>query len=161
MNGAHWHLALNHLPIIIPMVGVLILSAGFLLKSEIIKQTALGVFVLGAVATFPAFFTGEGAEEIAEKLPEVTKQLIHNHEEMAETFAIISYLVGVLSLFGLWAAWKQKSYVNIVTILVFVGAMAILYLGKQTGTTGGEINLKIMADYIEGTSNLILRSDKN
>ena len=28
--------------------------------------------------------TGEGAEEIAENLPSVTDQIIHEHEEMAE-----------------------------------------------------------------------------
>ena len=67
MNEAHLHLTFNHLPIIIPIIGLLIMIGGILLKSEVIKRTAYAVFILGALATIPAFASGEGAEEIAEK----------------------------------------------------------------------------------------------
>ena len=77
MNDAHLHLVFNHFPIIVPIVGLLILMVGFFIGSDVVKKTALGVFILGAILTFPAMYTGEGAEEIAETLPDVTKQLIH------------------------------------------------------------------------------------
>jgi hypothetical protein len=84
------------------------------------KRTALGVFILGAILTFPAMYTGEGAEEIAETLPDVTKQLIHEHEEKAETLAIINYILGIVSLIGFWAYWKQKSFANYMAIASLV-----------------------------------------
>ena len=139
MNDAHLHLVINHFPIIIPIVGLLILLVGFLTKSDVVKRTAFGVFVLGAILTFPAMYTGEGAEEIAENLPDVTGQLIHEHEEKAETFALVSYILGLVSLLGFWANYKQKSFANWIAIAVIVLGVAGLYLGKVTGTSGGEI----------------------
>jgi hypothetical protein len=34
MNGAHWHLVVNHLPIIFPIVGVIVMITGLISKSE-------------------------------------------------------------------------------------------------------------------------------
>ena len=139
MNDAHLHLVFNHFPIIVPIVGMLILLVGFLTKSDVVKRTAFGVFALGAILTFPAMYTGEGAEEIAEKLPDVTDALIHEHEEKAETLAIINYLLGFVSLIGFWTSYKQKSFANLIAIAVMVIGVAGLYFGKATGTSGGEI----------------------
>ncbi len=148
MNEAHLHLVLNHFPIIVPIVGLLILIVGFFTDSETVKRTAFGVFVLGAILTFPAMYTGEGAEEIAEKLPGVTDQLIHKHEEQAETFAILNDILGLVALVGFWASWKQKQFDNWIAIVVLVLGLAGLYLGKVTGTSGGEIrHTEIRADY--------------
>jgi hypothetical protein len=55
MNGAHWHLVLNHLPIIIPMVGLLVMFGGILVKSEVLKRAAFSIFILGAITTIAAF----------------------------------------------------------------------------------------------------------
>ena len=153
MNDAHLHLVFNHFPIIVPIVGLLILIVGFFIGSDVVKRTALGVFVLGAILTFPAMYTGEGAEEIAEKLPDVTKQLIHEHEEKAETLAIINYILGIVSLIGFWAYWKQKYFANYIAIAVLCLGLAGLYFGKMTGTSGGEIrHTEIRVGY-DGTQN--------
>lgn len=61
MNQAHYHLALNHLPIIIPMIGLLVVIGGFLTRSETVRRTAFLIFILGALATIPAIGTGDGA----------------------------------------------------------------------------------------------------
>ena len=66
MNQAHFHLMVNHLPIIFPIVGTIVLFGGFMLRSEIIKRVAYTIFIFGAIATFPAFLSGEGAEEVVE-----------------------------------------------------------------------------------------------
>lgn len=54
-------------------------------------------------------YTGEGAEEIAEKLPGVTDQLIHKHEEQAETFAILNYILGLVALVGFGLAGSKSN----------------------------------------------------
>jgi uncharacterized membrane protein len=155
MNDAHLHLVINHFPIIVPIVGMLILLVGFVTKSDVVKRTAFGVFVLGAILTFPAMYTGEGAEEIAENLPGVTDQLIHEHEEKAETLAIINYLLGIVSLIGFWANYKQKSFANLIAISVMVIGLAGLYFGKMTGTSGGEIrHTEIRVGY-DGAQNTV------
>lgn len=139
MNEAHWHLVVNHLPIIFPLVGVIVIMTGFISKSEAVKRTAFMIFILGAFASIAAMSTGEGAEEIAEKITGITENDIERHEEAAETFAMLSYILGGLSILGLWAGFKQKTFSNIVTIAVFILASVLLFFAKHTGTTGGEI----------------------
>ena len=68
MNQAHYHLLVNHLPIIIPIIGFLVMLGGIIFKSNDIKKAAFLIFVLGAICTFPAAATGDGAEEIVENL---------------------------------------------------------------------------------------------
>ncbi len=139
MNGAHWHLMINHLPIIFPIVGVIVMITGLLTKSEAVKRTAFMIFILGALAAISAMSTGEGAEEVVEKINGVTENFIESHEETAETFAILSYILGGISLLGLWASFKQKSFLTIISIATLIFAFVVLFFAKQTGTTGGEI----------------------
>jgi len=68
MNGAHFHLVVNHLPIVGLLIGILILITGLALKKVDIQLTALGVFIFSAVSSIVAFNTGEGAEEVVEKI---------------------------------------------------------------------------------------------
>lgn len=156
MNGAHWHLVLNHLPIIIPIVGLLIMIGGLFLKSEVLKRAAYSIFILGALAAIAAFLTGEGAEELVEELPGIDEKFIKIHEEVAEIFAIILYVLGGVSLVGLWASWKGKSYSNYIALLAIALSVVGLFYAKQTGTTGGEItHTEIRADVTAGGSNTI------
>lgn len=139
MNDAHLHLVVNHLPIIIPIAAVVVLVAGFILKSEVVKRVSYFLFLVAAICTMPAFATGEGAEEVAEGLPGVTDHLIHEHEEKAEGFAILNYLLGLISLVGIWASWKQKQFAKWIAIVVFLFAIVVIIKGREVGTSGGEI----------------------
>lgn len=148
MNQAHWHLAINHLPIIIPIVGLLTLIGGYFLKNITINRTAYAIFIFGAITTVPAFFTGEGAEEIVENFQGITKAIIHEHEEKAELFAILSYILGGLSAFALWSSIKEKVFAKSVGLAVLLLSLGTLFIGKQVGTTGGEIrHTEIRADF--------------
>ena len=139
MNPAHYHLVLNHLPIIVPIVGLLVMIAGHIFRVETVKRTANCIFIFGALCTIPAFATGEGAEETIEKIQGINEKLIKTHEETAETFAILSYLLGATSLLGLWANWKQKSFATLLSVAIMIYCGVVMFFAKQTGTTGGEI----------------------
>jgi uncharacterized membrane protein len=139
MNPAHLHLIFNHFPIIIPIIGFLVMLVGFAIRSELLKRTALGLFILGALFTLPAFGTGEDAEELIENLPGIEEKYIESHEEAAEIFAYLSYGLGVFSLIGFWANWKQKPLANSISVAVLLLAVVVLFFAKEAGTTGGEI----------------------
>ena len=139
MNNAHLHLVVNHLPIIIPITGFLVLTLGFILKLEVIKRVSYFLFVLAAICTMPAFVTGEGAEEIAEGLNGVTEYLIHEHEEKAEAFAILNYVIGIVSILAIWASWKQKQFSKWLGIAILLFAIVVIFKGREVGTSGGEI----------------------
>ena len=139
MNNAHLHLVVNHLPIIFPIVGIIILLVSFYTKNEVVKRTSFFVFVLGALASVVAMATGEGAEEAVEHLPGVTENLIHKHEEAAEVFAALSYVLGAISLAGIYTSWKNLSFSKIISFVVAGLAIITLFFAQQAGNTGGQI----------------------
>ncbi len=139
MNDAHYHLTVNHLPIIIPAIALLVLLGGLVSKSEDVKRTAYFLFILGALSTFVAFSSGEGAEEVMEKLGS-DHHLIHEHEEAAETFALFSHALGLVSILGLWVSFKRKKISGVVAIIIIAIAAGLLWFGRITATSGGEIS---------------------
>jgi len=140
MNSAHWHLLLNHLPVIGSVIGTLILVAGYLLKSTTaVRRTALGVFVFAAVTAVPAYLTGEGAEEVTEKLAGVTERGIENHEDISVTFLVMAGILGVLALLTFVADLKKWNPVSYLYAMVFVTALVTNVFAKKVATSGGEI----------------------
>ncbi|WP_445719170.1 hypothetical protein [Flavobacterium sp.] len=139
MNDAHLHMVVNHFPIIGTIFGLGILITGIALKNKVINNVAYVLFVVAAVFAAVSMATGEGAEEIAEKLPSVTDQIIHEHEEMAEKLALVLYALGLVSLIGLFLNFKNHAKANLVSYLALIIALVGVFLGKQTGTTGGEV----------------------
>lgn len=139
MNPAHYHLLVNHFPIIMPIVGLLLIISGFTVKSEILKRAAYCIFILGALGAFAAIATGDSAEEVVKHIDGISKNLIRQHEEKAEIFTLLSYILGVLSMVALWSNWKKKSYANYIALAIIIYGLVILNFAQQTGSTGGEI----------------------
>ena len=79
------------------------------------------------------------AEELVEEMPTVGKQIIHEHEEIAEKFAVVLYLLGIISLGGLFLNYIKHAKAKLVSYAAVVIAVAGVFLAKETGTTGGEI----------------------
>ena len=115
MNDAHLHLVVNHFPIIGIIFGIGILIIGLIIKNQSIKNTAFVLFIIAAIFGFASMNTGEGAEEIAEKLPGVTEQLIETHEELAETFSLFLYTTGLLSLVTLVLVYLKNMLTQTLT----------------------------------------------
>ncbi|CAM3853664.1 MULTISPECIES: hypothetical protein [Flavobacterium] len=139
MNDAHLHMVVNHFPIIGVIFGLGILITGIVLKNDTIKNVSYILFVITSLFAAASMYTGEGAEEIVEDLPTVGHKIIHEHEEMAEKLAIVLYILGAFSLVGFYLNFKKHAKANLVSYLVLIVALIAVFLGQQTGTTGGEI----------------------
>lgn len=138
MNPAQIHLALNHAPLFLSILGAGILIIGMIRKIESVKTIALLMLVLAALATIPVYLTGEGTEELVEELPGVNEGLIGRHEEMAKISLIIIAFTGIISLLALLVRKKQglsKLFViaSLVLAIVSFGSMA------QTAHLGGMV----------------------
>lgn len=139
MNEAHKHLIVNHFPILIPIIGLGIALAGLLFKSTPVQRTALVLFIAGALITFPAFESGEEAEEMVEEIAGVDHKLIHEHEEEAESFVLFSYALGALSLLTLMLDLKKNKLAKPAFLGVCVVAGATIFMAQKTGNSGGKI----------------------
>jgi hypothetical protein len=102
MNAANVHLLINHFPIILSVVG-----AGAALLAVFSRHRSTWVFALAALllaglAVYPAFFTGQGAEQVMEKAWYIERDVVHEHEEAAEFALWITLLTGALAAFAMW-----------------------------------------------------------
>ena len=149
MNDAHLHMAVNHFPIIGTLFGLGILVTGLILKNNSVKNTAYILFAVAAIFAAFSMGTGEGAEELVEDMPNIGHQIIHEHEEIAEKFAIILYATGFFGLVSLFASYKKLRFAALFSYITLALALVAGVLTKSVGTTGGEIrHTEIRANYI-------------
>lgn len=139
MNDAHLHLMVNHFPIIGLIFGFGILISGLYFRNNGIKNTAYSVFVVAAITAFLSMYTGEGAEELVEDMPNIGHHIVHEHEEYAEKLALILYVLGALSILGFYLNVKIHAKARLVSVIILVTAAVGLIFALKTGTSGGEI----------------------
>ncbi len=139
MNDAHLHLLVNHFPIIGTIFALGILIAGIVFKNNAVKNTAFVLLMVSAVFGFASMSTGEGAEELVEKLPTVGHDIIHEHEELAEKFILVLYVTGAFALLSLIATVKNHSKAKLFTWVTLLLAIVSAVLVKEVGTSGGEV----------------------
>ena len=138
MNAAHLHLALNHLPVIGSVFATLLLGWALLRPGDELKRAALGGVVLVALSCFPAYFTGESAEEFVKHLPEISQRQIRQHEEAAEPSFTLLFPVGMTALVAL--SWKRRDPVpNWVCAGLLMAMLAVVGLMGRTANLGGRI----------------------
>src|SRR5690606_23661601 len=108
-------------------------------KNIEIQKVALATFIIMALLTIPVFLTGEEAEEAVEHLPGFSKQLIENHEELAEKAVWLMGILGGLSLIAFYAIIKKLSFAKILLWITLIVSLATFGLFAQVGNLGGQI----------------------
>lgn len=138
MNKAHLHMVFNHFPIIGLFFGIGILVYGILKKQTILVNTAYIIFIICMIMGKATMMTGEGAEEIVEKLG-ISHKIIHEHEEDAETFMKLLYSLGLFSIIGLFFNKRKHSKAILISYVVLFLSIFSVVLSTFVGTSGGEI----------------------
>ncbi len=138
MNPVLAHLALNHLPVLGAVFGLGLLVFALAARRDETLRIGLFFLVLTAVASWPVSLSGEKAEEIVEESADVSREVIHEHEEAAEPAAWAAYAVGVVALVGL-VAFRTRPMPGWFKGLSLVGAVAVSGLMLQAANLGGKI----------------------
>ncbi len=156
MNDAHLHLVVNHFPIIGTIFGLGILLAGIFTKNNAVKNVSYVLFIFSAIFAFVSMSTGEGAEELVEDMPSVGKKIIHEHEEIAEKLALVLYLLGAVSILGLYTNIKNHSKAKLISLVTLAIAIVGVGLGISVGTSGGAIrHTEIRNDSVNQTQKML------
>lgn len=139
MDQAHLHLLFNHMPILGTLFGMIVLLVGLIKKSRTVQRTGLWTLFATALATLPAFFTGEGAEHATEHLIGSSHAMMHEHEELAEKALIFALVLGAVSLVlaVLIARNKHKNYTKFVWMTLGLSAVTF-FLMVLVGNHGGK-----------------------
>lgn len=139
MNATHLHLIITHLPIYGSILGTLVLIIGMMTNSRETRMAAYVVLLISAVGGFIAFNTGEPAEDTVEKIAGVSKDLIEEHEEFAESALIALIGMAVMSAGGLLFARKNTRFAKTVSIIALIVSLVTVGMVSWTGYLGGKI----------------------
>lgn len=139
MNNAHWHLILNHFPIIGTLGGIVVLFYGLIRKSTDTKVLGALMILAMAIISVVVMETGEAAEDVVEKIPGISEAAMEAHEDAAKIANGILIASGVLALIGLALQFFKKSAVTIAMSATLVLSSVAFGFMAYTGYLGGKI----------------------
>lgn len=139
MSATHLHLILNHLPVLGTAFGLGLLIFGLWRRSNELKKTALGVFVIVALAAVPVYLTGEPAEEGVKSLPGVSKPIMEQHEAAAGAALIGVVVLGASALGGLIFFRRSRLLHAWFCISLLVASSIVGVLMAWTANLGGQV----------------------
>ena len=143
INPAHWHLILNHIPVVGSAFALGLLGWAIFRRSDELKRVGLAVVALVAVLTAPAYFTGEPAFEAAMEVLEATPYdedpLVKAHENAAGIAFAAAALAGVVALVALIRSRGGKPLSGRIVATAFVLTALTAGLMGRAANFGGAI----------------------
>lgn len=129
MTDVQMHLLLNHLPSIGQLAGFGAFIFGLISKNRTIRLTGSWIILVAALFVLPVNWSGEGAEKSVEKIAGINKQIIHDHEEAAETAFIFTLISGIAAaLFIASCRWKKNLSFYSSILLMLASSMSLIFL---------------------------------
>jgi len=140
MNAAHWHLALNHIPVVGGFFAMCLLAAGLWRKSDEWIRASLCALVAVAVLAIPVYLTGGPADVVIMEMPEYVDVLVKAHAQAATAAFSALVFVGLAALGGLIAYRKTVPFPRWVAAALF--GLALITSGwlAWTANLGGRIH---------------------
>jgi uncharacterized membrane protein len=139
MTGAHFHLAFNHVPVVLVPVAIVMLAYAMVSKSADLTKGALALLMVSTLFGAAAFLTGESAERAVEEIAGISTAAIEEHEEFAPIAIVATMLAGFLALVVV-LKWRPGGATSPTMIATLVVALAAAVLLAWTAYLGGRIN---------------------
>lgn len=97
------------------------------------------VAIISGIAIIPMDLSGDGTKEIVKQKAGVTRELIHEHEEMAEKAVIVFGVTSVLAIAWFICKKKKPSFTNKIEIFTLIMAIISMIIVAQAAHLGGMI----------------------
>ena len=140
MTAAHWHLILNHIPLLGILFGALLLAFGLWRSQEDVQKASLGLLAVAGLAIIAVYLTGEPAEEVVEGLAGVSHDAIEAHEHFAWYGLVAGIATGVVALGTLLYGALRRRLVRWTVGLTLLLAVVSVGLIGYTANLGGKIS---------------------
>ena len=138
MTGTHLHLLVNHVPILGSFFALALFAVSFVYAPDVLRRTALVVLVGVGIAAAAANYSGEPAEDAIRGFPGVRRELIHDHEEMAEKSFFAAAALGIVAL-GVLVRWRRTPVPRSMSLVALAGTVAVAGMMAYTGLLGGMV----------------------
>lgn len=139
MNYPHLHLMVNHLPIVGAILALLLLGWSLVTRRRDFIRLSLFVTLLAGLSVYPAFLTGDEANEQLEDVRGFDHDLVEEHEEAADWALWILLGTGAIAALGLWASRKDREVPRWAGAAAMVGLILSTSVLARTAWLGGEI----------------------
>ena len=140
MDWPHFHLMVNHFPIVLTLVGLAVVLAAVLMRRRILWIYALATLSVAGLAAIPAFLSGSRAGEVVERRPNVSEAVVDAHEEAAEAALWVVLAMGAVSGIAWWRLTRREAAVlpapalrAVVLAAALAGSGAIAYAALLGG----------------------------
>jgi len=140
MSAAHFHLVLNHIPLLGLLFGTVLLAYGQWRKQEEVQKVSLALIAFTGVSALAVYLTGEAAEDIVEGLAGVSHEALEAHEGMGMYALVAGLLTGGSSIIALVVGVVRGQLVRWSVTLTLVLALASTALIGYTANLGGKIS---------------------
>ncbi len=133
---AYIHVLFNHIPIIGLFVILIFYVFSITYKSEIFERISLWGFLAVGLATVIVYFSGHGAEELAETI--YSKEYVETHELFGNIASFCMFGLGILALLNnlFYRSVSGKIFFRVAIIVISIVG---LILSGLAGMTGGKI----------------------
>ena len=139
MNATHFHLLLNHFPIIGTLIGTIIIIYGFMTNVLKIKILSAYIITVMSLIAVPVYLTGEPAEETVEHINGISENSIELHEEAAEFAIILMSITGALALISIIVSKLQPAIAHKTFFVLLVFSFFSFAAMARVGYLGGKI----------------------
>lgn len=139
MTAAHFHLAVNHVPVLLVPVAAVMLAYAITRRSPDLTRGALTLLIVATLFAAAAFLTGEPAEDAIAQVAGISTEAIGAHEQLAPIAAGATALAGVFALVVL-LKWQPGTATPWMMVAALVAAFAAAALLAWTAYLGGRIN---------------------
>lgn len=102
MSADAWHLAINHLPVVLSLVGAIAAVMAFVLGRRSVLLYAAATLLAAGAASWPALRTGHNAAEELEGRWYANAAQIRVHHDTAENAHLLAIGTAVLALLCVW-----------------------------------------------------------
>lgn len=139
MNPAHFHLLVNHFPIIGMILAIpVMIVAKLKIGGRGATLAAIIIILIASLASITSVISGEDAHEYLDNLPGLNHEVIEQHEERAEIANVFAIVTGVsallLLLLGMRSTKPAPSWIWTVTfVLVLITSGLMVWTGEEGG----------------------------
>ena len=139
LTPVHFHLMLNHVPILGAIFVALLLAYALWRSRPELQRLSLVCTAIVALLTIPAYLTGEPAEDQIEHTQGFDEKLVDQHEDRGEITLIVVLVTGAAAVGTLALARGGKDLRPSLVRLVLVGLVVSSGVAVWTALAGGQI----------------------
>ena len=139
MDGTHLHLLLNHVPTIGFVIAVGFYLVSLVSGSRDLKLGSLALMVGVALATIPAYVTGNIASGSVTDIADVDQAAIATHEGAAFLAMIVIQFAGAVAWLAIWSMRRVGRVSTLTDVSILVLSVVALALVAGAANLGGNI----------------------